>query len=184
MLCQLERHESIPIENQCVFIRGFRISIREGIFSPAFRGPLEISYVSDSTPDNIFGQSDFYPFSPQTGGTGTWIGGWFGGGDRSQTSPPGSRRQVSASTSAQSGMKQDNVPDAVLDSISTTTEVVLFIWNYHASIDFAFSAISSFQNYPKIFAAERVSPKPYSSLLPLLNALFVLVSRGRSRGNA
>jgi len=107
-----------------VFIRGFRISIREGIFAAAFRGPLVISSISNSKTRHIFGsQSGSPPFSPPTGGARIW----FGGGDKSQVSPSGSDPREFTSLNSEQSETMRAVPDVVLDPISTTSEVVFVI---------------------------------------------------------
>jgi hypothetical protein len=120
-----ERGENTHKQNQSIFIRGFRISIREGIFAATFRGPLAICSVSDSTPEDIFGsQSGSAPFSPQIGSP---LSSWFGGGASIRTSHPASNRHASASE--QCGEQQTHIQDVSLDSILTTSEVIHAIGN-------------------------------------------------------
>jgi hypothetical protein len=148
---QPERGDSTQKQNQCIFIRGFRISIRNCIFAAVFGRRLEISSISNSTPEDIFGsQSGSSPFTPQTGWT-SWSGAWFGGADRSQTSSTAPNRQAPASfNSGQCGEQQTDIQDVVLDPISTTPEVVLAVGNYYASTNLVFSGVSPLQNHPKI----------------------------------
>jgi hypothetical protein len=129
ILRQPERDDIRLKQNQCIFIRGFRISIRDGIFAATFRRRLELSSISNSTPEEIFGsQSGSSPFSPQTEWTRSWSGGWFGGGDKLQTSRPASNQQTFAAfNSDQFGDEQMHVQDIVLDPILTTSEVVLSV---------------------------------------------------------
>jgi hypothetical protein len=104
-----------------VFIRGFRISIREGIIEAALRGQLEICSVSDSTSEDIFGsQSGSSPFSPQISPTRTWFS-RFGGGHISQTPPLDSNQHAPALFSEDEVL----VHDVVLNPILTTSEVAL-----------------------------------------------------------
>jgi hypothetical protein len=123
-----ERGDSTQKQNQCIFIRGFRISIREGIFEAVFRGPLAIRSVSESTPEDIFGsQSGSTPFSPRTECISSSLGGWFVGGATMRTSRPAFNPQASASE--QCGERQTYVQDVVLDPILTTSEVIHAIGN-------------------------------------------------------
>jgi hypothetical protein len=125
---QPERGDSTRKQNQCIFIRGFRISIRQGIFAAAFRGPLAISSVSESTPENIFGsQSGSTPFPPQTKRTRSLFGGWFGRGATMRMSRPASNRQASAPERC--GEQQTHVQDILLNPILTTSEVIHVIRN-------------------------------------------------------
>lgn len=79
---------------------------------------MAITSVGNSTPQDIFGShKDYVPFSP---GTITW----FGGGEKSQGSPP-----ATESFKAEEGReKQSDVPDVVLNTILTAPvpEIVPF----------------------------------------------------------
>ena len=132
MLRQTERNDSTQNQNQSVFIRGFRISIRDSVFSAVLRGPLEISPISNSRPEDILGlQGGYSPFSQPNRWTRNWFaGGWFGSGSNHKHRRKHRLLNRQASTlfySDQSSEKQPNVPDIVLDPISTTPEVVLII---------------------------------------------------------
>jgi hypothetical protein len=137
ILFQPERSDYVQKQNQGVFIRGFRISIRDGIFAAVFGRRLDISSVSESTPADIFGsQSGSSPFSQRTR---SWSDNWFGGENKSQTSPSASNRQAPASfNSEQRGEIQACVQDVVLDPILTTSEVVLSVRSCCVSINLVF----------------------------------------------
>ena len=126
ILFQPERSDGMQAQNQGVFIRGFCISIRDGIFAAAFGRRLEICSISESRPEDIFGsQSDSSPFSQQAN---SWSSNWFGGGDRPQTLPLTANRPASASYNLeQHGETQTCIQDVVLDPILTTSEVALVI---------------------------------------------------------
>ena len=105
-------------QNQCVFVRGFRIFVREGYFSR--RWP-EISSINLSTTEDLFGsKSNSAPFSPSTGATRTWFG--FGG--QSVTSHRMSRMWKAFSTLGKGEETQANPPDVILNPILTASEVV------------------------------------------------------------
>jgi hypothetical protein len=131
-------------QNQCVFIRGFRISIRESIFAAAFRGRLAISSVSESSSQGIFGLNRGSPFSPLTGGIRTW----FGGGAKSSTASS-LRQQAYAPPAVEQSVAQRINFDAVLDPILTTSEVVLACETVMHPLTLL-SDVSSFPNYPKV----------------------------------
>lgn len=134
-------------ENQCVFLRGFRISIREGIFAIVFGGRIEISSVNDSTAKDMLGSRR--GCAPIVGETK----GWFGGGIQSEVSHPTSTLQTSAYFNSEPGEEiQSCVPDVVLDPIVTPSEVVPFVCRCCASINFLSAVLQSIPNYPKVSA--------------------------------
>jgi hypothetical protein len=59
-------------QNQCTFIRGFKISLGEGAWTKLFR-PVEVSKIVDATADDILSKSSFVPFRDGT----SWLSGLF-----------------------------------------------------------------------------------------------------------
>ena len=78
------------LQNQCVFVRGFRISIRSGTLAK-FRGPLKLSPVPKGDSSRLFGpfnrMNRHVPFTDIGSSASFWRGlGWGGGNQRTISS--------------------------------------------------------------------------------------------------
>ena len=62
-------------QNQCTFIRGFKISLSEGLWATLWGRMARVSTIVDARPDDILSRSSFVPFLSG----GSWLGGLFSG---------------------------------------------------------------------------------------------------------
>lgn len=114
----------IQRQNQCVFLRGFRIALREGFFG-AFREPLGVSSVENATFEDIFGpRGSSAPFSPAVGESGSWFSGGI-------LSSKWSSQQASTSHNPMEDEEKDSHPnDVILELIPTTSGNSFLIHHY------------------------------------------------------
>jgi hypothetical protein len=78
------RHQA-RYENQCIFIRGYKISVREDLISAALKGPANVSHIIDLNPSDVLAKSDSFPGAPKSSLFTSWYrsGGSRGGSSES-----------------------------------------------------------------------------------------------------
>ena len=112
------------LQNQCVLVRGYRISIRPATLAK-LKGPLKLSPIQDTDPNNVFkNKSHDIPFS--NSGKRSWFANIFG--DRRQGS--GSQRTCDSQKSLHAKNKSDDlssVGDVILESVPSVTKVICFL---------------------------------------------------------
>jgi hypothetical protein len=115
-------------QNQCTFIRGFKVSLSEGLWATLFgRTPMATTIV-DAKPDDILSRSSFVPFH----GGGSWFRGFFsnsgGQGSRgNEQASEGSASDVTGSIALAGNviMTSDFPPTSYVSAIPTTVHLTL-----------------------------------------------------------
>jgi hypothetical protein len=62
-------------ENQCVFIRGYKLALRGGLLSAALKGPVKVSHIVDTSPSDVLAKGDSIPGAPKSSFFGSRFGG-------------------------------------------------------------------------------------------------------------
>jgi len=102
--------------NQCTFIRGFKVSLSQGIWATLF-GPATVSMIVDTKQRDLFSRNSSVPFL----GGGSWLSGGFG--NSSGRSPGGNEETNERPTSDEIGVP-NREDDVILTSVfPPTTEV-------------------------------------------------------------
>lgn len=109
------------LQNQCNFLRGFKLTVREGPMA-ALKGHTKVSSILNTQPSSIFtgGKGNYIPFmnGEKRSGSGRSFGNTSGGGHQTMLSPSGSLE-------AEAGREVSSDEDVVLESIPGATQVIL-----------------------------------------------------------
>jgi hypothetical protein len=70
-------------ENQCVFIRGFKLALRTNPLTTALMGPVKLFHTMNSDPSDILQKGHDIPGAPKSSSFGAWLGRQDNGGSSS-----------------------------------------------------------------------------------------------------
>jgi hypothetical protein len=109
------------LQNQCNFLRGFKLTLREGPMA-ALKGHTKVSSILNAQPGSLFtgGKGNYIPFrdGEKRSGSGRSFRNTSGAGHQTMLSPP-------ESPEAETGREVSSDDDVMLEFIPGATEVIL-----------------------------------------------------------
>jgi hypothetical protein len=146
------------LQNQCVFLRGFKMAVREGPMA-ALKGSAKLSSVVNAKPGNILPRSNgnYIPF--MNGGQWSWSGKRSGnsglGGGRQLTQSESEYSDIGDEAQDERNISQDK--NMILEFVPSDTEVILPHNFYGLSSDVYVTGVSPFECHQQTLACDSMS---------------------------